>query len=78
VSGIVSFYNRFKGWGFCVPDDNSEDVFVHHSNLIGRRFLREDERIEFELSKRNGRPCALNVRIIESAETEPSHNGGVR
>lgn len=66
--GVVSFYNRQRGWGFAIPDDNSSDLFLHASNLPEKhRYLTEGDRISFEIGERNGRPLALNIQIIKEA-----------
>lgn len=66
--GVVSFYNRKRGWGFAVPCDNSSDLFLHASNLPEKhRYLTEGDRISFEVGERNGRPLAVNIQIIEEA-----------
>ena len=66
--GIVSFYNRKRGWGFAIPADNSNDLFLHASQLpLDHRYLIEGDEISFEIGERNGRPLALNIRIIKDA-----------
>jgi CspA family cold shock protein len=64
-NGVVRFYNRMRGWGFIVPDDLSDDVFVHHSAIVGRKYLREGQRVSYELGDRNGRVLARNVTVIQ-------------
>jgi cold shock CspA family protein len=66
VYGTVVFFNRARGWGFATPDGCLEnDVFLHVSELPpDRKFLLEGERIAYEMGERNGKPLALNIRII--------------
>ncbi len=65
--GTVSRFNRMKGWGFILPDDDTlDDFFVHHSELVGRKFLRVNERVEFTPSVRNDKPYARNVKVIDA------------
>jgi cold shock CspA family protein len=69
--GIVLFYHRAKSWGFIapLPDDpnNSVDYFVHRTGLVNRKFLQQNEQVEFDPSERDGKPIAVNVRVIDSA-----------
>lgn len=62
----VVFFNRQRGWGFAMPDSGLEnDVFLHVSNLpADRRFLFDGERICYELGEHDGKPLALNIRIV--------------
>lgn len=50
VSGIVSWYNDAKGYGFISTELDSQ-VFVHYSAIEGNGFktLAEGQRVEFTL-----------------------------
>jgi cold shock CspA family protein len=69
--GIVLFYHRAKSWGFIapLPDDPSNTVnyLVHRTGLVDRKFLQQNEHVEFDPSERDGKPMAVNVRVIEPA-----------
>ena len=47
-TGSVKWFDDGKGFGFITTDD-SEDVFIHHSEIQGEGFktLEEDQRVEF-------------------------------
>ena len=47
--GTVKWFSEQKGFGFIVPDDGSEDLFVHHSNINGAGFktLHEGQAVEY-------------------------------
>jgi cold shock CspA family protein len=67
--GIVKNYGT-KGYGFCEPDDHQlADLFLHHSQLVGIRRLKEGDIIEFEIGERDGRPLALNIRLVTPSKT---------
>ena len=63
--GTIKFFNSQKGFGFITPDDGSEELFVHTSNVQGdARSLREGVKVEYV--KRPGRkgPEATEVHIL--------------
>ncbi len=64
-----AWWDAIRGFGFLSPIDGTEDVFVHHSGLAfgkpGYRNLTRDALVEFEVSLRDGRTVAANVRLIE-------------
>ena len=49
-SGTVKWFNNAKGYGFIIPTDGGEDVFVHFSTIEsdGYKSLTEGQQVEFE------------------------------
>ena len=62
-TGTVKWFNTSKGYGFIAPDDGSEDLFVHYSEIKSEGFasLEEGQRVEFEVGQGKKGPCATNV-----------------
>jgi CspA family cold shock protein len=66
-TGTVKWYAMDKGYGFIVPDNGSQDVFLHASELTksGINALQEGNRVEYALhEKKNGKVAASDVRLI--------------
>ncbi len=63
AKGTVKWFNDQKGYGFIVPDDGSEDLFVHHSNINGTGFktLAEGQTVEYVSAQGRKGPEAQNV-----------------
>ena len=62
-TGTVKWFSRRKGYGFIQPDGAEEDVFVHHSAIVGEGFrnLSEGERVRFPVEDTPKGPQAVNV-----------------
>ena len=65
--GKVKWFSDQKGYGFITPEDGSNDLFVHHSEIQGSGFksLAEDDTVEFELGQGQKGPCATNVTKVD-------------
>ena len=63
ATGKVKWFNERKGFGFIIPDDGSEDLFVHHSNIQGEGFrsLHDGQPVEYEVAQGRKGPEAINV-----------------
>jgi len=62
-TGTVKWFNSSKGYGFIVPDEGGDDLFVHHSEIKTEGFasLNEGQKVEFEIGQGKKGPCATNV-----------------
>lgn len=66
ATGTVKWFNKQKGFGFIVPDDGGNDVFVHITAVeqSGLGELRDGQKISFELQKdeKRGKTSAVNLK----------------
>ena len=63
-SGTVKWFNESKGFGFITPDDGSQDLFAHFSEIQGGGFktLSESQRVTFEVTQGKKGLQASNIR----------------
>ncbi len=64
-NGTVKWFNATKGYGFIQPEDGTEDVFVHISDVqrSGIGDLAEGQKISFDLQRgQKGKLSACNLK----------------
>jgi CspA family cold shock protein len=66
VTGKVKWFNSKKGFGFIVPDNGGNDLFVHFTAIqsSGYKTLQEGQKVEFEIMQTNKGDKAVNVKVI--------------
>jgi CspA family cold shock protein len=62
-TGTVKWFSPRKGFGFIVPDDGGEELFVHRSEIKmdGYVILDEGQKVDFEIKEGEKGPFATNV-----------------
>ncbi|MHC5118589.1 MAG: cold-shock protein [Planctomycetota bacterium] len=63
--GTVKWFDERKGFGFIIPDEGGDDLFVHHSSIVteGFRTLKDGQKVEFE--------AAQGKKGLEATEVKP-------
>jgi CspA family cold shock protein len=66
AKGKVKWFNNQKGYGFITPEGASNDVFVHHSVIMGDGYktLDEGQEVEFEITQGPKGDQATNVKKL--------------
>lgn len=66
ATGSVKWFNSEKGFGFIAPDDNTSDVFVHFSSILGTGYksLTEADRVSYDREQGPKGPQAANVSVL--------------
>jgi CspA family cold shock protein len=64
ATGTVKWFNESKGFGFITPDDGSEDLFAHFSQITmsGFKTLKEGQKVAFEVTQGPKGKQASNIR----------------
>jgi len=66
ATGTVKWFSDDKGFGFITPDDQSKDLFVHHSAIAGEgyRSLNDGAKVSYDAESGDKGAQAANVQLI--------------
>jgi CspA family cold shock protein len=66
ATGTVKWFNDAKGFGFITPDDGSDDLFTHFSEIQARGFktLLEGQKVSFDVKPGPKGKKAANIQPI--------------
>jgi CspA family cold shock protein len=66
ATGTVKWFSDDKGFGFITPDDESKDLFVHHTAIVGNgyRSLAEGAKVSYDAEHGDKGPKAENVHLV--------------
>jgi len=62
--GTVKFFNRNKSYGF-ISGDDGKDYFVHSSDIAPGIYIKDGDKVSFEVGEGEKGPKAENVEIID-------------
>ena len=66
-TGTVKWFNPTNGYGFIVPDDGGQDVYVNISAVeqAGMGTLNEGQKISYEIATEGGKTRAANLKAVD-------------
>src|SRR3982751_5754199 len=72
-TGTVKWFSDEKGFGFITPDDQSKDLFVHHTSIQGSGFksLAEGDKVSYDAEQAQSRPAAANLLSLYAGTRRP-------
>jgi CspA family cold shock protein len=72
TSGKVKWFNNAKGYGFVLPEEGGEDLFVHYSaiNMEGYKTLKAGQEVQFEIAEGPKGLHAVNIQAVATGEAE--------
>jgi len=74
-TGIVSFFDDSKGFGFIKDSENKQDIFVHVNGLLEP--IKEGNKVSFEVVKGLKGPNAINVKVYREKPAQEAEKAPV-
>lgn len=66
ATGTVKWFRDDKGFGFIMPDEGENDLFVHYTNILteGYRTLAQGARVVYSEEEAERGPKATDVKML--------------
>ncbi len=70
--GKVKWFNNAKGYGFVLPEEGGEDLFVHYSaiQMEGYKTLKAGQEVQFDIAEGPKGLHAVNIQAAPGADPE--------
>ena len=78
ATGTVKWFNDSKGFGFITPDDGSQDLFAHFSQITISGFKTLTEKVTFEVTqdpKASTRQIFKRRKVSRCGQIAPACSG---
>lgn len=63
-TGVIKFFDYYRGFGFVIDDDTHKDIFIHKTSLL--QDVVKDERVTFSVKHApDNRLIAIKVKPIQ-------------
>lgn len=66
-TGRVKWFNNAKGYGFILPDEGDEDLFVHYSSILmdGYKTLKAGQSVTYEILEGPKGSHAIDIHDLD-------------
>lgn len=70
ASGTVKWFDQSSGYGYVIPDEGGQDLYLHRVSLAGdlRLTLSAGDRLEFETRLGGVEPEAVNALALSHTD----------
>lgn len=77
ANGKVKWFNNAKGYGFVLPDEGGEDLFVHYSaiEMDGYKTLKAGQDVQFDIVEGPKGLHAVNIQDVEGDDSGSAELG---
>ncbi|WP_425575644.1 cold shock domain-containing protein [Streptomyces gobitricini] len=73
MMGKILRFDEVRGYGFIVPREGGEDVFMHANDLLDDKYLYQAGReVEFHLEMGDKGPKASGIRLVHQPVRRPA------